>query len=152
MQSRAHLSASVVERPFAAIRKPQDSVASRHAALRDTADFRERMGADPTSERIFPVADTIHVDVEVYSDQAGLSPYDVAVIGRLTNIAGTEVAHVDGNRLGEGTPGGRMPYSIDFDLANVDDLVPGRYLLTIEATSPQHEEPVWRQVPITISE
>jgi hypothetical protein len=121
-----------------------------HFMLRDDAEIRERLGANPTSVRAFHRGDTVNAFAEVYSNDTRLTADDLTVTGSLTTSAGKAVAKNDARLRSAVQPGdGRWAYSVDVDLA---DVPPGSYVLTVEATSTRHKEPVRHAVPITVEE
>jgi VWFA-related protein len=121
-----------------------------HFMLRDDAEIRERLGANPTSERAFHRGDLLNAYVEVYSDDARLTADDMTVTGILSTVDGKPVSRQDARLRSVVQSGdGRWAYTVEMDLA---DVPAGSYAVTLEAVSPRHKEPVRRVIPITVEE
>jgi VWFA-related protein len=121
-----------------------------HFMLRDDAGIRERLGANPTSERAFHRGDLLNAYVEVYSDDARLTADDLTVTGILSTLDGKPVSRQDARLRSVVQSGdGRWAYTVEMDLA---DVPAGSYAVTLEAVSPRHKEPVRRVIPITVEE
>ncbi len=121
-----------------------------HFMLRDDAGIRDRLGANPTSARVFRRGDTLNAFVEVYSDNTQLSADDLTITGVLTSADGKMVSKEDARLRSAERPGdGRWAYTVELDLA---DVPAGSYTLSLEATSTRHKEPVRRLIAVTIEE
>jgi VWFA-related protein len=121
-----------------------------HFMLRDDGGIRDRLGANPTSERAFHRGDLLNTYAEVYSDDARLTANDLTVTGSLATADGKPVAHADARLRSVVRPGdGRWAYTVEMDFAGVPA---GSYVVTLEAASTRHKEPVRRVIPIIVQE
>jgi hypothetical protein len=121
-----------------------------HVMLRDDAGIRERLGANPTSARIFHRGDTLNAFAEVYSDDARLTADDLTITGSLSTVDGLPVSREDARLRSAERPGdGRWAYTVEVGL---DDVPAGSYVVTIEATSTRHNDPVRHAILITVEE
>jgi VWFA-related protein len=118
--------------------------------LRDDAGIRERLGANPTSDRTFQSGDLLNTYVEVYSNDAALTADDLTVSGLLATADGKLISREDARLRSVVRSGdGRWAYTVQMDLA---DIPAGSYVVTLEATSTRHKEPVRRAIPIIVVE
>jgi hypothetical protein len=95
------------------------------------------------------VGDLVAAFAEVYSDDPRKTGDDITVSATIVGAGGKTVLR-EGTDLvdaGTGQPG-RWGFKVEMNLA---DLVPGDYVLTLEATSSRRpDQPVRRRIPFAI--
>jgi VWFA-related protein len=118
--------------------------------LREDAGIRDRLGANPTTARVFHRGDALNAFAEVYADDERLTADDLSITGALATADGKQVLKEDGRLRSAERPGdGRWAYTVELGLG---DVPAGTYTLSLEATSTRHKEPVRRLIPIAIEE
>jgi hypothetical protein len=117
--------------------------------LRDDADLHERLGGSPSSTRSFPSGDSLNAYFEVYSNDTKVSADDLTVTGVLTTPDGKEARRGETRLQPDRSADGRWAYTVEFELS---DLPKGSYVLSIDASSERHKEPVHRRIPIAVVE
>lgn len=117
--------------------------------LRQDSELRSALGANPTTLRRFPAGDILAAFAEVYSDDPRTTGDDIAVSATIGTAGGETVLSevADLVEAGSGRPG-RWGFKVAMHLR---DLVPGDYVLTVEATSSRRpSQPVRRQIPFVV--
>jgi VWFA-related protein len=123
---------------------------SEHFMLRDDAGIRERLGANPTSVRVFHRSDRLNAFSEVYSDDERLTADDLTVTGSLTTTDGKPVSSAEARLRSAERPGdGRWAYTVEVGL---DDVPAGSYVFTVEAASTGRKDPVRHSIPINVED
>jgi VWFA-related protein len=117
--------------------------------LRDDADLHERLGGSPSSIRSFPSGDSLNAYFEVYSNDSKVTADDLTVTGVLSTADGKEALRGETRLQPERSADGRWAYTVEFELS---DLPKGSYVLSIDAASERHKEPVHRRIPIVVGE
>jgi hypothetical protein len=112
--------------------------------------LKDVLPAPPVAERSFPQNDEIALFAEVYDNSAG-SPHKVDIETTLTSDIGQVVYKVDEERSSSEIEGQRGGYGYRARVP-LSDVVPGLYVLTVQARSRLgRETTATRQVQITVT-
>jgi len=114
----------------------------------DSPTLKDLMPGPPTTTREFKLEDTLAVLAEVYDNDAA-RPHSVDLSATVRSDDGTQVFQTKDERASKDIKAERGGYTY---LATIplQDLVPGKYVLTVEARSRLGGEPATRELQFTI--
>jgi hypothetical protein len=114
----------------------------------DSSTLKDVLPGPPTASREFALEDTLAVYAEVYDNDAS-KPHVVDLSATVHADDGTQVFVTNDQRNSSDIKADRGGYTY---LARVplQDLVPGRYVLTVEAKSRLGGDPVTKEIQFTI--
>jgi VWFA-related protein len=114
----------------------------------DSSTLKDILPGPPTASREFTLEDTLAVYTEVYDNEAS-KPHTVDLSVTVRTDDGTQVFMTKDERNSSEIKADRGGYTY---LARVplQDLVPGRYVLTIEAKSRLGGDPVTKEIQFTV--
>ena len=127
------------------------SIASNLTLFEDVA-ARSAHDMNPTAIRRFPRGDVVSLFTEVYSNDARMTAEVLTVSAIVTDTAGVEVKREEAILVppaDDTTAAGRWGFKMEISLLDVD---PGRYVVTVEATSERRSAPVRRSLLITVED
>jgi VWFA-related protein len=114
----------------------------------DSSTLKDILPGPPTASREFRLEDTLAVYTEVYDNEAS-KPHSVDLSATVRTDDGTQVFVTKDERNSSEIKADRGGYTY---LARVplQDLVPGRYVLTVEAKSRLGGDPVTKEIQFTV--
>jgi VWFA-related protein len=120
--------------------------------LHEDEPTRTAHGMHPTPIRRFARGDMLSLFAEVYSNDTRITAEELTVTASVTDTAGVEVQREEAalKPTSLETPGrGRWGFTMEISLL---DMAPGRYVVTVEATSARRSRPERRSLVITVAD
>jgi VWFA-related protein len=114
----------------------------------DSTALKDLLPGPPTASREFKLEDTLAVFAEVYDNDAA-RPHTVDLTATVRTDDGTQVFVTRDERKSQDIKADRGGYTYDARIP-LQDLVPGRYVLTVEAKSRLGGDPVTKELQFTI--
>ena len=114
----------------------------------DSDTFKNILPSPPTATREFKLEDTLLVYSEIYDNETS-KPHNVDLSVTVRTDDGSKVFHVDAERSSSEIKADRGGYTY-LEHVPLEDLVPGRYVLTVEAKSRLGGDPVTKEIQFTI--
>jgi VWFA-related protein len=129
------------------------SSAADDLTLREDQDLRATLGSDPTAVRRFTQGDVLTAFTEVYARDTRTSDADISVTATLKAASGTDVKRESASLARRESSGSdaasRWGATIELSLT---DVPPGRYVLSVDASSGREERTAQRRIPLVVEE